>query len=209
MVISYTVSKFSDLCRQSWGVGLFSTLIPSHLARDIWSKRELRSGLMAKRVTTNVLFVCMGNICRSPMAEGAFLFQLGELGLKPKFRVDSAGVGSWHSGEAPDERAVAIAKKRGVKLMNVARAVVPKQDFENFDWLIAMDQENISGLLALGANPDKIRLLRSYDPSLKGKSPDELEVPDPYYGGVKDFAEVYDMMATACAGMLEAMTKKK
>ena len=116
---------------------------------------------MAARQTTNVLFVCMGNICRSPLAEGVLLYQLAELGLKPQFRVDSAGLGAWHSGESPDERAVAIAKKRGVKLMSIARVIVPAHDFPNFDWLIGMDQENISGLLDLGAKPERVRLLRS------------------------------------------------
>lgn len=150
-----------------------------------------------------LLFVCLGNICRSPLAEGIFLHLAERRGVRDSFVVDSCGLGGWHAGEAPDERAQAAAGKRGVALACVARKIDPRADFRRFGLLLAMDLENRDRLLGLGAAPERVRLIRSYDPLLADAPEHELVVPDPYYGGPEGFEEVCDMLERACAGLLE------
>lgn len=151
--------------------------------------------------TNALLFVCLGNICRSPLAEGVFLHLAHERGVAERFQVDSAGTGRWHVGERPDRRALAVARAHGVTLPGRARVVDPAADFERFDLLLPMDRENERTLLALGAPRDKVRLLRSFDP--KAKAP--LDVPDPYFGDGDGFERVYRMIERACAALLEAL----
>jgi protein-tyrosine phosphatase len=148
--------------------------------------------------TPSVLFVCLGNICRSPLAEGIFLHLAAERGLK--VAVDSCGTGGWHAGEGADTRALAVAKARGVHLPSRARQV-RVEDFEKFTYIVAMDASNLENLHSMGAPRDRVRLMRSYDPShAGGHAPD---VPDPYYGGDDGFDQVYDMLVAACAGLLD------
>lgn len=151
----------------------------------------------------SILFVCLGNICRSPLAEGIFLHLASERGLDGLV-VDSCGTGGWHEGEGPDRRATAVAKKRGVHLPSRARQVRGERDFVQFTHIIAMDASNVENLLAMGAPKDRVRLMRSYDPAhSNGDAPD---VPDPYYGGDDGFDKVFDMLVAACEGLLEEIT---
>jgi len=150
----------------------------------------------------SILFVCLGNICRSPLAEGIFLHLANERGLHG-FVVDSAGTGGWHAGEGPDKRAAAVAKKRGVHLPSIARQV-EHADFARFTHIIAMDASNSENLLAMGAPADRLRLMRGYDPSHSAQS--APDVPDPYYGGDDGFEQVFDMLMAACQGLLDELT---
>lgn len=155
----------------------------------------------------SILFVCLGNICRSPLAEGIFLHKARERGLEgllARGAVDSCGTGGWHEGEGPDRRAMAVAKTRGVHLPSRARKVRPNSDFTEFTHIIAMDASNVENLLAMGAPEDRVWLMRSYDPAhAEGGAPD---VPDPYYGGDDGFDNVFDMLVAACEGLLDEIT---
>lgn len=154
---------------------------------------------------TGVLFVCLGNICRSPIAEGVFRHLARERGELDRFEIDSCGTGHWHVGERPDSRALQVAKRRGIELPGRARQVDPASDFNRFDWLLAMDGENCASLVRLGAPEDRVRLVRSFDPTIDDLRDELLEVPDPYYGGPDGFDEVFDMLERACAGLLDEL----
>jgi protein-tyrosine phosphatase len=151
----------------------------------------------------SVLFVCMGNICRSPLAEGVFLHLLRERGLEDRFTVDSAGTGGWHVGNPPDPRSLAVARKYGIDLPSRARQI-HIDDWEKFDLIIVMDNDNLSDCLDAGAPKAKIRHLRSFDSELNGSN---LPVPDPYYGGEDGFETVYQMVHAACSGLLDDLTR--
>ncbi|UYV12986.1 MAG: low molecular weight phosphotyrosine protein phosphatase [Phycisphaera sp.] len=152
-----------------------------------------------------ILFVCLGNICRSPLAEGIFLHMAKERGLDALV-VDSCGTGGWHEGEGPDRRAMAVAKQRGVHLPSRARQVRGESDFTRFTHIIAMDASNVENLLAMGAPKERVRLMCSYDPAHAGK--DAPDVPDPYYGGDDGFDKVFDMLVAACEGLLDEIEGK-
>jgi low molecular weight protein-tyrosine phosphatase len=152
-----------------------------------------------------ILFVCMGNICRSPTAEGVMRRLVAEAGLDGAVEVQSAGIGDWHAGEPPDERAAAAAWARGITLEGSARQVRPG-DFRRFDLVIAMDRGNLRELLALAPDEEaaeKVRLLREFDPAATGAA--DLDVPDPYYGGERGFETVLDMIEAACRGLLDEL----
>jgi protein-tyrosine phosphatase len=149
-----------------------------------------------------VLFVCLGNICRSPTAEGTMRTLVREAGLEHAIELDSAGTGNWHVGSPPDPRAVDAASARGVTLEGTARTV-RLEDFDDFDLLVAMDRSNMADLLELA--PDarsqvKVKLLREFDPA--GVGAESIDVPDPYYGADGGFDEVLDLVQAACAGLL-------
>jgi protein-tyrosine phosphatase len=151
---------------------------------------------------TRLLFVCMGNICRSPTAEGVMRHLLREEGLEDEITVDSAGTGAWHVGNPPDRRATAAARARGIVLEGAARQVRPS-DFDDYDLLLVADRENLADLRAIA--PDeaaraKVRLLREFDPASDGAA--DLDVPDPYYGGPDGFEDVLDLVEAACRGLL-------
>ncbi|HEX6640820.1 MAG TPA: low molecular weight protein-tyrosine-phosphatase, partial [Thermoanaerobaculia bacterium] len=153
-----------------------------------------------------VLFVCMGNICRSPLAEGVFRDLVEREGLADAIAIDSAGIGDWHVGELPDPRTRAVAERRGLRLESRARQVV-RDDLERFDYVIAMDEENMRGLRLLRAEAPagtQVRRLREFDAEA-----DALDVPDPYYGGDDGFERVHDMVERACAGLLEHIRSER
>lgn len=148
--------------------------------------------------TTGVLFVCLGNICRSPLAEGIFIHLAARRGVLERFRIDSAGTGGWHVGNPADPRSIAVAEKHGVHLPSRARTFDDgAAEGERFDWLIAMDRDNRETMLARGAPAERVHLMMSFHPS-----PPCDEVPDPYYGGPDGFDVVYDMLTGACEGLL-------
>lgn len=152
------------------------------------------------RPTTSVLFVCLGNICRSPLAEGVFRHLARERGLDDTLRIESAGTGSWHVGNPPDPRSVEVAARHGIRLESRARVVVP-EDAERFDLILAMDRANLADLAALfGAGGGRLRLFRDFDP--EGEDGD-LDVPDPYYGGAEGFNRVYTMVHRTASALLD------
>jgi protein-tyrosine phosphatase len=157
----------------------------------------------ARPGTTRVLFVCMGNICRSPTAEGVMRTLVEQAGLHDSVELDSAGTGAWHVGSPPDRRAAEAASARGIALDGTARQV-RAQDFLDFDLLVAMDRENLRELRQQApgeAARAKVRLLREFDPA--GAGSDGLDVPDPYYGAAGGFDEVFELVHAACEGLLE------
>jgi protein-tyrosine phosphatase len=154
-----------------------------------------------------ILFVCMGNICRSPVAEGVFIHRARERGALDRFEVDSAGTGGWHAGERPDKRSLAVAAKHGVELPGRARQVTAA-DFTRFDRLIVMDRANHSDLVERGAPRTKLELLLAYHPAPQSL-PRGIEVPDPYYGGPDGFDDMFAMIDAACAGLLERLLEER
>jgi len=146
---------------------------------------------------TRILFVCLGNICRSPLAEAAFRAEADRLGLDVE--VDSAGTGGWHAGELPDPRTRDAARRRGLELTHRARKL-QRADLDRFDLVLVMDDDNlrhVTTMAAQGARAE-IRLLRSFDPA----APAGAIVPDPYEGGRAGFDEVLDICERACEGLL-------
>lgn len=147
-----------------------------------------------------ICFVCLGNICRSPTAEGIMLALVAEAGLGEHIAIDSAGTGAWHVGERADARSREVAGRRGVELPSIARQF-EHADFARFDYVIAMDAENAADLRALArdaATATRVHLLRRFDP----ESPPDAPVPDPYYGGDRGFDDVFDICHAACSGLL-------
>ena len=148
-----------------------------------------------------VLFVCLGNICRSPLAEAVFRQQVEQALLGARFDIDSAGTSAYHTGETPDPRTIEVAARRGVPMEHAARQMKEK-DFERFDYVVVMDTNNLLKVqrLAERARPEaEVHLLRSFDPT----AGQDLEVPDPYFGGPGGFEAVHDMVERACRGLLE------
>lgn len=155
------------------------------------------------KTRTSVLFVCLGNICRSPIAEGIFAHLVEEAGLQDRFEIASAGTGSWHVGEVPDARASMVASQHGVELPSRARQLV-EEDLEHFDYVIAMDRENLRNIerMADATGSDaRVQLLREYDP----EGGEGEEVPDPYYGGASGFENVYTMVLRSCQSLLDQL----
>ncbi len=147
-----------------------------------------------------VLFVCLGNICRSPTAHGVFDALVKREGLAGKVMVDSAGTAAWHVGKAPDNRSQLAAKHRGVDLSYIAARQVEVRDLDTFDYILAMDKSNFENLIELSesTNRNKIKLFLAYSEHFTA-----TEVPDPYYGGAKGFDTVLDLVEDACDGLLE------
>ncbi|MDD1620588.1 MAG: low molecular weight phosphotyrosine protein phosphatase [Methylococcaceae bacterium] len=149
-----------------------------------------------------ILFVCMGNICRSPTAEGVFTTLVAKKNLTEYFEVDSAGTHAYHDGEAPDLRAQKAARERGVELKHIRARRVVIADFEAFDHILVMDDENyeVVDQVCPPEHKHKIRHFLAYAPHLNTR-----EVPDPYYGGSYGFERVLDMAEAASEGFLEAL----
>jgi len=155
---------------------------------------------------TWVLFVCLGNICRSPLAEGIFRNLVERAGLADSFEIGSAGTGGWHVGEPADSRATMVASRYGVSLEGSAQQVTV-EDLERFDYVIAMDRDNLSVLERMAAASEaepELHLLREFDPTNTGD-----EVPDPYYGGASGFETVYEMVHRSCEGLLEHIRSRR
>ena len=148
-----------------------------------------------------ICFVCLGNICRSPTAEGVFRKLATDAQLDEKVTIDSAGTGAWHVGELPDSRARQAAARRGYVLEHRARKFTAA-DFDQFDLVLAMDRDNYDNLMRLARNRSQvpvIKLLRAYD----ADAPVDAEVPDPWYGGDDGFDDVLDICERACRGLLD------
>jgi len=153
-------------------------------------------------MTTRILFVCMGNICRSPTAEGVFRKLVQERAPHIQVEIDSAGTHAYHVGEPPDRRAIAAAERRGIDLSGLRARMVDEGDFESFDLLVAMDQLNREVLLDRSPDEyrDRIRLMLEFAPST-----DIDDVPDPYYGGPVGFEHVLDLVEEASKGLLDEL----
>ena len=149
----------------------------------------------------SVLFVCMGNICRSPTAEGVFRHHVAAAGLDAHIDIDSAGTHAYHVGQPPDRRAMAAAERRGISLESIRARRVEPDDYERFNFIIAMDQDNLAILeeQADAGYRDKLCLF------LEFSSGPEQEVPDPYYGGPTGFERVLDLVEDASRGLLEEL----
>ena len=152
----------------------------------------------------SVLFVCMGNICRSPTAEGVFRRLVAEAGLVDKIEVDSAGTHAYHVGEPPDRRSQAAAASRGYDLSPLRARRVDATDFERFDLILAMDGDNLERLEA-SAGPDRRARLGLF---LEYGSAGAGEVPDPYYGGASGFERVLDLIEDASRGLLQSLRQQ-
>jgi len=151
---------------------------------------------------TSVLFVCLGNICRSPLAEGVFRHLVEQAGLSERFEIESVGTGSWHVGERPDARAAMIASQHGVTLDSRARQIT-EADLDRYDYVIVMDRENLRNverMVDATGSDAQVRLLREFDAEADGD-----EVPDPYYGGASGFETVYEMVLRSCQGLLDRL----
>lgn len=147
-----------------------------------------------------VLFVCLGNICRSPTAHGVFQKMVDDAGLSDQVEVDSAGTAAWHIGKSPDSRSASAAAKRGYDLSPLRARQAVSADFEQFDYVLAMDKENLTNLQAIcppGSRSAPQLFLYDF-----GQAFSEIEVPDPYYGGDAGFEHVLDLLEDACSNLL-------
>lgn len=150
-----------------------------------------------KRIS--ILFVCMGNICRSPLAEGIFGHATAEAGLVDAFRIDSAGLGGWHQGELPDRRSIATASAHGIDITGQrARRILPG-DFDDFDLILAMDHSNVAELRCRSPRAENIHLFGDF---ALGTGED---IPDPYYGSPEDFEFVYARLFSGCNTLVERL----
>jgi len=157
------------------------------------------------RTSLRVLFVCTGNICRSPTAEGVFRKLVADAGLASEIETASAGTHAYHEGEAPDHRAQAAAKRRGYDLSRIRARRVGKDDFTEFDLIVAMDRDHHEILVRL-APPEarhKVRIMLAY-----ARDARTLDVPDPYYGGPEGFSVVLDLIEDAAAGLLATLREQ-
>ncbi|MFF0855093.1 low molecular weight protein-tyrosine-phosphatase [Streptomyces sp. NPDC003280] len=157
-------------------------------------------------MTYRVCFVCTGNICRSPMAESVFRARVEEAGLEDRVEIDSAGTGGWHEGEAADPRTVSVLDEHGYRTGHVARQFQPSW-FARLDLVVALDTGHLKALRRLAPTEEdarKVRLLRSY----AQPTPDDLDVPDPYYGGPEGFQECLEMVEEASTGLLASVREQ-
>ena len=161
--------------------------------------------MQARSPKVKVLFVCMGNICRSPTAEGSFRKLVHTEGLQDHIFIDSAGTHAYHIGEPPDTRSQQAALKRGIDLSDLRGRQVSSQDFEEFDYILAMDNDNYAILQSNCPKPiqDKLHRLLDFAPEANTR-----EVPDPYFGGGKGFERVLDLIETANIGLLADIRQK-
>ncbi len=147
-----------------------------------------------------ICFVCLGNICRSPLAEGVFQSLVVEEQLSEKIIIESAGTGNWHVGSPPDSRMQATARQNGIQLQSRAQQFQP-EDFNRFDLILAMDQQNYESLKFMCSSEvanGKLKLFRSFDPYARG----DEDVPDPYYGGNSGFDNVFQIVQRTCPNIL-------
>lgn len=153
----------------------------------------------------NLLFVCMGNICRSPSAEAVMNYIIKQNDLTDKIKCDSAGTISYHAGESADSRMIKHASRRGYNLTSIARQI-QHMDFDHFDYIITMDNENFENVLAFDSEKkfkDKISKMTDYS-----KDYNDDEIPDPYYGGPQGFEYILDLLEDSCTGLLDHILKE-
>lgn len=160
---------------------------------------------MSEAARVRVLFVCMGNICRSPTAEGVFRHLLRGEGFEEFIETDSAGTHGYHVGAPPDARTRETALRRGIDLGDLRARRVTREDFEFFDYVLAMDQDNYHSLMPLcpPVHRAKLRLFLDFAPDMGIR-----EVPDPYYGGPRGFEQVFDLVEAAARGLLEDIRQR-
>jgi protein-tyrosine phosphatase len=152
-----------------------------------------------------ILFVCLGNICRSPLAESVFRHLARERGVDGLFEIDSAGTSGYHAGSPPDRRSAATALARGVTVTGTSRQLTAR-DLRSFDYVIAMDAENhgeIEALHTATGGTARVHRLREWDPERSG-----ADVPDPYYGGPRGFEDVHDIVERSCAALLDHLLRE-
>jgi protein-tyrosine phosphatase len=151
-----------------------------------------------------ILFVCLGNICRSPLAEALFIHKIWAHGMSDQFEVDSCGTSNYNLGDSPDQRTVRNALKNGLSMDHVARQMT-LEDFDSFDRILVMDGNNLRQTLSISEarHHSKIALIRTYDPMGSG------DVPDPYYGGEKDFQEVFEMLDRSVEALVHDLIAKE
>lgn len=152
-----------------------------------------------------ILFVCLGNICRSPAAEGILRELVHDVGLEEKLEIDSAGTGSWHIGQPPDRRVQTVARRRRIDLSPLRARQVKPSDFETYDYILAMDQENLRDLkdYAPKEHVSKLGLLLDYVPDVE-----EKDVPDPFYGNARDFETMFQLVEQASDALLAHIANK-
>lgn len=152
-----------------------------------------------------VLFVCLGNICRSPLAEGVFRFLVDQVGLGDRIEVDSAGTGGWHVGEPPDPRSVETARRHGLDISHQRARRLTRADLDRFDYVVAMDGSNLSAIRALARGDHRARVLRLLDacPDLGVR-----DVPDPYYGDGDGFERVWRLVYRGCEALLARIRRE-
>ena len=160
---------------------------------------------MSEMKKIGVLFVCMGNICRSPSAEGVFRKLVQEHALDQHIDIDSAGTHAYHIGEPPDQRSQAAARQRNIDLSGIRGRQFSRDDFHRFDYVLAMDKSNLSDIRALhqGDGKAEIALFLEY-----ARQYPDTEVPDPYYGGARGFEQVLDLIEDASTGLLEHIKRR-
>ncbi|MDP6478690.1 MAG: low molecular weight protein-tyrosine-phosphatase [Phycisphaerales bacterium] len=157
---------------------------------------------MSEEDTIRVLFVCMGNICRSPMAEALFRHHAEAEGVMHRFEVDSAGTDDWHVGESPDARMTEVASSRNVHLSGAARQL-NASDLKRFDHVLCMDSGNLRSTKRLGSGPAVVELVLSYHSDAV-----DLDVPDPYYGGAEGFDRVFGLLDTSCRNLMRSLLRR-
>jgi protein-tyrosine phosphatase len=150
-----------------------------------------------------ILFVCLGNICRSPLAEGILRTLADERGLASKVETDSAGTGGWHQGDPPDQRSIETGRAHGIDISRLRGRKVTANDFNTFDLIFAMDRSNLRDLVRIAPHDSSadIHLFMDF------VSGEKRDVPDPYYGDMQDFESVYAMLATGCERLLATLFK--
>lgn len=163
---------------------------------------DIKKRPITKNNPYKIVFVCLGNICRSPTGEGIMQHLVNEAGLEEYFEIDSAGTSAWHSGEPANSKSRSVAESYGVKLLSRARQVA-SSDLDYFDLIIAMDYSNKKELLKMAHTSDqksKVVLMRDFD-----STPQDGNVPDPYYGGLSGFDNVFKIVKRSCEALLAAL----
>lgn len=159
----------------------------------------------AGKTIESVLFVCLGNICRSPLAEGVFIRSLEEAGLSDVIHVDSAGTGAWHAGEAPDPRSIEVAARNGIDISGQRARQLTPEDFAAFDLIVAMDRSNEQTLRARAPANARDRIVLFLDHTMGSRA----DVPDPYYGGAGGFDAVYGMLREGCSVLVNRIAAER
>ncbi len=167
---------------------------------------SLRCSQFMSQPSLRILFCCMGNICRSPSAEGVFRHVLATQAPQLQVEIDSAGTHAYHIGDPPDQRSVAAARRRGIDLSGLRARVVVEQDFTYYDLILALDEDNLALLRerAPQSHHDRIRLMMEFAPAATSSV-----VPDPYYGGAQGFEQVLDLLEEASQGLLQALLSRQ